>query len=90
MLVLVLVLVVRCDAWDHMQFTLVRHNGALACQIFIINDGRKIRESTGSRRVRNADFEISSAEALFGHWCMKVIICARATETTCQAVVSAY
>ena len=90
MLVLVLVLVPRCAAWDTVHFTVSRRNGAPTCQIFIIGDGRKIRELAGFKRAQNSVMEFSSAEALLGYWWIKVIICAHATKTTCQAVALAY
>ena len=82
--------VLRCAVWDTLHFTQSRLNGAPACQIFIIGDGRKIRELAGFKRAQNPVMELSSAEALLGYWWMKVIICARATRTTCQAVALAY
>ena len=90
MLVLVLVLVPRCAAWDTVHFIISRRNGAPAGQIFLLGDGRKIRELAGLKRAQNPVMEFSSAEALLGYWWMKVIICARATKTTCQAVALAY
>ena len=86
MLVPVVLLVPRCAAWDTVHFTISRRNGAPAYQIFIIGDGRKIRALAGFKRAQNSDMEFSSAEALLGYWWIKVIICARAVKTTCQAV----
>ena len=86
MLVLVVLLVPRCAAWDTLHFTQSRRNGAPACRIFIICDIRKIRKPAGSRRAQKPVLEFSYAEALLTHWWLKVIICARATRTTCQAV----
>ena len=86
MLVLVVLLVPRCAAWDTVHFTVSRRNGAPTCQIFLVGDGRKIRELAGFKRAQNSEMEFSSAEALLGYWWMKVIICARAIKTTCLAV----
>ena len=80
------VLVLRCAAWVTLHFTQSRRNGAPACRNFIICDGRKIREPAGSRRAQKPVLEFSYAEALLTHWWLKVIICARAIKTTCQAV----
>ena len=66
MLVLVLVLVPRCAAWDTVHFIISRRNGAPAGQIFLVGDGRKIRELAGFKRAQNPVMEFSSAEALFG------------------------
>ena len=85
-LVLVLVLVPRCVAWDTVHFTVSRRNGAPTCQIFLSGDGRKIRELAGFKRAQKPVMEFSSAEALLGLCWMKVIICARAVKTTWQAV----
>ena len=86
MLVLLVLLVPRCAAWDTVHFTVSRRNGALTCQIFLIGDGRKVRELAGFKRAQKPVMEFSSAEALLGYWWIKVIICARAVKTTCQAV----
>ena len=78
--------VLRCAAWDTLHFTQSRRNGAPACRISIICDRRKIREPAGSRSAQKPVLEFSYAEALLGYWWIKVIICARAVKTTCQAV----
>ena len=83
---LVVLLVLRCAAWDTLHFTQSRRNGAPACWIFVRTDVRKIREPAGSRSAQKPVLEFSYAEALLGYWWIKVIICARATRTTCQAV----
>ena len=80
----------RCADCATPHLTLGRRSGAPARQIFILGAIEKICKLAGFKRAQNPVMELSSAEALLGYWWMKVIICARATETTCQALALAY